>query len=475
MGGVVSSVGDAVGSVVGGVADAVGSVVEGAANIVEGAVTNVIENPGAALGSLAGIALAPVTGGASLVLSGAIGGGIGAGIAGEDPLNGALMGASLGGGATALGFGTSAATTAGMTAAELAATDPYLASIAGASGVTPAMETASMLSAAASPGVAASTAVGNAATGLGYDALGTAATGAGTTVLPTALDTALTQGYNTLGTPTDVLPSAPSPATGYDPIQAMSGTPAPIGTPTLEQTANLPVPTPSTPSPSSPTITNTASQTATSGVPQLTAEQIATLQGNPEALAAYQAAGMLPTSTTSWLDYISTGLGVVNGVSNVLGGNSLDASQIQNMIDPFAPYRAQYAGQLNQLMANPASVTSLPGYQFLQDQGMQTVQRGLSAQGKTVSGQEQLALQEQGQGLANKYLGDQYTRLAQLSGANANPGAGGTAGAETMVGNQAQQQAGWTELAQLAGKARIPGTSASNVVSGIGNLVSGWR
>lgn len=75
----------------------------------------------------------------------------------------------LGQGASA-GAGAGAGIAPGMSAAELAAVDPYLASIGGASGITPAMETAGIMSAAGAPGVAASTAAGNVATGLGYDA-----------------------------------------------------------------------------------------------------------------------------------------------------------------------------------------------------------------------------------------------------------------------------------------------------------------
>lgn len=49
-------------------------------------------------------------------------------------------------------LGVGGAESAGMTSAELAASDPYLASISGSSGVTPAMESAGIASAAASPG-----------------------------------------------------------------------------------------------------------------------------------------------------------------------------------------------------------------------------------------------------------------------------------------------------------------------------------
>ena len=65
-------------------------------------------------------------------------------------------------------------------------------------------------------------------------------------------------------------------------------------------------------------------------------------------------------------------------------------------------------------MANPSSVTNLPGYQFLQEQGMQGVQRGLATRGQTVSGRELLELQRQDQGLANQQYLQQQQLLAGL-------------------------------------------------------------
>lgn len=60
---------------------------------------------GSTLGSLAAIALAPATGGASLALYGAAGGALGAALGGEDIMKGALMG-GLGGFGAGGGFGT---------------------------------------------------------------------------------------------------------------------------------------------------------------------------------------------------------------------------------------------------------------------------------------------------------------------------------------------------------------------------------
>jgi hypothetical protein len=86
--------------------------------------------------------------------------------------------------------------------------------------------------------------------------------------------------------------------------------------------------------------------------------------------------------------------------------------------DPFAQYRAGYGKQLNDLMQNPNSVTDLPGYKFMQDQGNQSTARAMAAKGYSASGNEMLALQDQNQKLAYQMYNDQYTKLNNLSGAD---------------------------------------------------------
>jgi len=71
--------------------------------------------------------------------------------------------------------------------------------------------------------------------------------------------------------------------------------------------------------------------------------------------------------------------------------------------------------QLSDLMKDPSSVMKLPGFEFLQKQGIQGVERTLAAQGRTVSGNEMLALQEQSQGLANQQYMQQLGILSPLA------------------------------------------------------------
>lgn len=92
--------------------------------------------------------------------------------------------------------------------------------------------------------------------------------------------------------------------------------------------------------------------------------------------------------------------------------------------NPFGPYRAQYAQKLNDLMANPNSITSDPGYQFGIDQANQGIARTMS--GQIGSGNEQIALRQYDEQYAGNYLQQQESFLANLAGANmgSNPGPG---------------------------------------------------
>lgn len=400
---------------------------------------------GALTGGVGGIgAIGGLTGVGAAAAGGAVAGGISSGMQGGglgDIAKGALTGGALGYGGGMLadyaGAGSTAAdaTSAGMSTAELAAADPYLQSMAaqGANvGVTAgqgAMTAQGVIDAA----TAANTATGmanltmpglqNAAADLGSSAWGA--------VPPVGVDPYLSQmanaGYTGLTTmlPQDI-PQLPNTPPGTPP-----GTP-----PTTPGDPNMP--------------------------------------GTPSDLLKTVA-----QSAPTWMDYLSTGLGLVQGVQGVMGGNSQDAGAAQRAMDPFAPYRAQYAQQLNQLMADPSSVTSLPGYQFQQQQGQQAVERTLAAQGRTVSGQEQIELQKYGQGQAGQYYNDQYNKLAQLSGASTSPALGGQAFNQATAGNQAQQQAGWSGLTQLAGQAVTPGTSMNRATTGVADYLTGpnafWR
>jgi hypothetical protein len=78
-----------------------------------------------------------------------------------------------------------------------------------------------------------------------------------------------------------------------------------------------------------------------------------------------------------------------------------------------------YAQQLQQLIANPSSVTNLPGYQFQFDQGAKAVTDQAAAMGYLGSGNLGVALTQYGQNYAQSAYQQQEQMLAQLSGLTA--------------------------------------------------------
>lgn len=108
--------------------------------------------------------------------------------------------------------------------------------------------------------------------------------------------------------------------------------------------------------------------------------------------------------------------------------------QLQASGDPFSQYRSGYGAQLQQLMNDPSSVSSMPGYQFGMDQGTQALMRSQAAGGTLGSGQGAIALQKYGQDYAGMQYQQQLQNLMGLSGANINPGANANL---QFMGNQA--------------------------------------
>jgi hypothetical protein len=75
-----------------------------------------------------------------------------------------------------------------------------------------------------------------------------------------------------------------------------------------------------------------------------------------------------------------------------------------------------YYDQLNDLMAHPERVTSLPGYQFNLGQGNQALARRMASMGYGTSGNLALATQRYGQDYASAALGQQEQLLASQYG-----------------------------------------------------------
>jgi hypothetical protein len=168
---------------------------------------------------------------------------------------------------------------------------------------------------------------------------------------------------------------------------------------------------------------------------------LASMSGDAFLPGALSGAAASPTSgfgsLGSLLGYAKTAAPIIGGLGQLLGGvGSLQASrqsgQLAGQADPFSPYRSGYAAQLSELMRNPQTVTSTPGYQFNLAQGLQAQQAQQAAQGRLVSGGALLQGQQFGQQLAGQTYNQQLETLAGLSGASQSPAAGATAAGQLL-------------------------------------------
>lgn len=146
-------------------------------------------------------------------------------------------------------------------------------------------------------------------------------------------------------------------------------------------------------------------------------------------------------------------------VGSALGGGSgsSGAQQASAQADPFASQRPQYQSMLANLINNPSSVTSTPGYQFQLDQALKGVEGSAAASGMLNSGNTLSALTQEAGNYASTQYYNQAELLAQLAGANI--GSPGTAGQITQQQNALNQQ-GISTLAGGVGNAVSSGINA---------------
>ena len=187
-----------------------------------------------------------------------------------------------------------------------------------------------------------------------------------------------------------------------------------------------------------------------------------------------------PAGPYDWIAQLLTG-----GASLATASGDMSAANAAaNRADPWGPNRAQYGtalnafmadpnnsamnagngagiqtalGRMNNLLDNPSSLTSMPGYQFGLDQSLEAVNRGAGASGLANSGNRLTALQDRGNAYAQGW--DQQIWNQLLGNTNANIGAG-------QEGLQAQGQ-GFNQLSNLAG------VNAGSPVSG-GTVGARW-
>jgi len=176
-------------------------------------------------------------------------------------------------------------------------------------------------------------------------------------------------------------------------------------------------------------------------------------------VAAAVGPGAQTSTLGNILGYAKTAAPIVGGISKLMGGYQAIQAGKQvnpNQADPFSPYRSQYAGQLQNLMNNPNSVTQTPGYQFNLAQGLQGLQAQQAAQGRLVSGGALIQGQQFGQQLASQSYNDQLKTLMTLSGANQSPATGAAAMQSVGASNLGSTYGGWQSIAGGLGQIANP-------------------
>lgn len=142
-------------------------------------------------------------------------------------------------------------------------------------------------------------------------------------------------------------------------------------------------------------------------------------------------------------------------VSGIQGAGQSYATGFGDLSKAFAPYAATGGAAndaLRNLLADPSSVASLPGYQFDLSQGTKAIDHSAVSNGNLFSGKTGKALEAYGTNLADKTYGDQLSRLLGVSNtgqqatgqtvATAGTGLTGQLGANTSAYNGQMTDAG---------------------------------
>jgi len=98
------------------------------------------------------------------------------------------------------------------------------------------------------------------------------------------------------------------------------------------------------------------------------------------------------------------------GLQNQISREALRAQQTSNQVANMAGSR------LNELLQDPNSISSDPGYQFQYNQGLEAVNRTAAAKGMLGSGNRLYDLTNYGQDRAKTSYGDAVSRLGSLLG-----------------------------------------------------------
>lgn len=169
----------------------------------------------------------------------------------------------------------------------------------------------------------------------------------------------------------------------------------------------------------------------------------------------------------------AAGVGLVSGVSNLLGGGSDAPSYSGAQQQATTPWWQSGGGQaasqrLMELMNGPSGILSDPVFQAFDKYSTDQLQRRMAATGMHQSGAEQAALKQNTMANAGQFYTQQTGLLGSLAGLGFNPASGVQAGMGAAQFGAQQQQAGWGAIGQgLGGLNQIYGTPKTSSGAGL--------
>lgn len=151
------------------------------------------------------------------------------------------------------------------------------------------------------------------------------------------------------------------------------------------------------------------------------------------------------------------------GMANQSYGSTMGGT----VYDPFESYRHYFGDRLSGMASGKEDFSGDPSYQFRFNQGQQAVERSMAARGMLGSGNELMELQKYGQDMASQEWGNEFNRLATLSGANSLMGSG--LGQLNMQRQMNTMQGVGGLLGSIFG-----GSSSGSMLGGVGSSGMGW-
>ncbi len=200
--------------------------------------------------------------------------------------------------------------------------------------------------------------------------------------------------------------------------------------------------------------------------------------GNMASNNAGTSLGDFVSGNGSWQDYLRAGQAAYGMYAQDRATDAASAGNAANLAlqtrmyeenkalnQPLVDMRNSVLPQIQNLLANPSSITQDPGYKFQRDQGFNALNNRAAASGNYYSGQQMKAAQQYGQDYAGTKLDQSLNRLMGVA-------TGSQVGANNMQQNAGNYAVGGGNALQQGGNIRAGGYIGQ--YNTVNNNVNDW-